>query len=125
MIDTNIEALVMDMHGRCKILEDSLLGIQSDFYLLEVAVTTNNIMEVIKYLVKVESKLSDIKTQLSVLENELTIVTNNDELNINAGLNPIAIRQMAVAITVTSEKSVMDADNRISEIKLKFNLAKS
>lgn len=62
MIDANIEALVMDMHGRCKILEDSLLGIQSDFYLLEVAVTTNNIMEVIKYLVKVESKLSDIKT---------------------------------------------------------------
>lgn len=52
-------------------------------------------------------------------------MTNNDELNINAGLNPIAIRQMAVAITVTSEKSVMDADNRIGEIKLKFNLAKS
>lgn len=124
-MDTNMEALVMDMHGRCKLLEDSLLGARSDFYLLEAAVATNSITNVIKYLVNVENKMPDIRTQLSVLENELTIVTNDDKLNISAGLSPVAVRQMAVAITVTSEKFIVDIDDRIKEIKAKFNLAKS
>lgn len=124
-MDTNMEALIMDMHERCKFLEDSLLGARSDFYLLEAAVATNGITNVIKYLVNVENKMPDIRTQLSVLENELTIVTNDDKLNISAGLSPVAVRQMAVAITVTSEKFIVDIDDRIKEIKAKFNLAKS
>lgn len=111
-----------DLQVRMTQSKDDLEELQKTFRTLSSCMYFKDMCNLLKYLAKTKTDAASLRTQISVIQNEVAYISNIDAVNVLAGFDPESVRKMAVGLTMDTERFLENVEKYIHDMEVGLGL---